>query len=69
MTALIIFLVWLVVFIILTTVYRITDYADYSDSMWLDALWPVTSPFVIVDVLSDLLIKLWKKHKDGDGWD
>jgi len=68
MTALIIFLVWLVVFIILTTVYRITDYADYGDSMWLGALWPVTTPFVIVDVLSDLLIKLWKKCKGGDGW-
>jgi len=69
MTALIIFLVWLVVFIILTTVYRITDYADYDNSMWLGALWPVTTPFVIVDVLSNLLIKLWKKRKGGGGWD
>jgi hypothetical protein len=69
MIALIIFLVWLVVFIILTTVYRITDYADYSDSMWLGALWPATSPFVIVDLVSGWLTKVWEKRKGGDGWD
>ena len=69
MTALIIFLVWLVVFIILTTVYRITDYTESDNALFFAAFWPISTPFILADIISNLVIRLWKKCKGGDGWD
>ena len=62
-------MVWLVVFIILTIVYRITDYTEDDNALFLAAFWPLSTPFIIADVVSNWVIKKWKKHKGGDGWD